>query len=206
MVLYDFVAPIYDPVFRRIYQPYRAHALELLPKQSGAVVLDLACGTGQNFPYLAARIGLRGKIIGTDLSSGMLRRARHNIKAAARENVTLLHLDARALSPNILKAKTGENGVDFIVCTYGFTAIRDWELAFHRSFSVLKPGGGYLIHDIYAEKRTFHSWGVEKVTRTNLSRKVWSLLEKLCPDFHMEYIDPSKHLFGGRLFVAYGTK
>jgi ubiquinone/menaquinone biosynthesis C-methylase UbiE len=206
MVLYDLVAPAYDPLFRRIYQPFRTQALELLPQQPGAVVLDLACGTGQNFPLLASRIGHRGRIIGLDISSGMLRQARHSVKLAARDNVTLVKMDARALSPTTLKEKTGLTSVDFVVCTYGFTAMREWELPFHRSFSVLKPGGGYLMHDIYAEKRTFHSWAVEKVTRTQLSRKVWQLLEKLCPDFHMEFIDPSQHLFGGRLFVAYGTK
>ncbi len=206
MVLYDFVAPAYDPLFKRIYLPFRTQALELIPKQTGAVVLDLACGTGQNFSLLASKIGHRGRIIGVDISTGMLRQARHAVQVAARDNVTLVNMDAGLLSPNMLKAKTGISAVDFVVCTYGFTAMRDWQLAFHRSFSVLKPGGGYLIHDIYAEKRTFHSYAVEKATRTELSRKSWSLLEKLGHDFHMEYIDPSKHIFGGRLFVAFGTK
>jgi demethylmenaquinone methyltransferase/2-methoxy-6-polyprenyl-1,4-benzoquinol methylase len=206
VALYDLVAPFYDPLLQPIYRPFRKRALDALPAMKAATVLDLACGTGQNFPLLAQKIGPNGKIIGLDKSGGMLRQARRAVQQAARDNVTLVKMDVYDLSHTTLKANTGLTYVDFIVCTYGFSAMRDWQLAFHRAFSVLKPGGGFLIHDIYAEKRTFHSWFVEKTTRSIFSRPVWNILQQRCNDFHMEYLDPSKHLFGGRLFVAYGTK
>jgi ubiquinone/menaquinone biosynthesis C-methylase UbiE len=66
MPLYDFLAPVYDPVFESIYRPFRTQALERLPAMKGATVLDLACGTGQNFPFLAERIGPRGKIVSSE--------------------------------------------------------------------------------------------------------------------------------------------
>lgn len=205
MPLYDFLAPAYDPVFESIFWPFRTRALELLPAREGASVLDLACGTGQNFPLLAARIGVQGKIIGVDISSGMLRRAQRRVARANLPSVSLLQMDAAHLSPAELEARTGFSSVDFVVCTYSFTSMRKWEAAFWASWRLLKPGGAYLIHDIDAEKRSFHASAVEIVTRSDFSQKVWQPLQGACADFRMDYIDPSAHLFGGRLFVAYGT-
>jgi S-adenosylmethionine-diacylgycerolhomoserine-N-methlytransferase len=206
VVLYDFLAPAYDPVFEAIYLPFRTRALDLLPAMRGASVLDLACGTGQNFPLLAARIGGQGKIIGVDISSGMLRRARRRAARIGLTNVCPLQTDAARLSPSLLEARTGLSSVDLVVCTYGFMAMREWEAAFRSSWSLLRPGGGYLIHDIDAEKGNFHAFAVEMATRCDFSRQVWQTLRGACADFRMDYIDPSAHLFGGRLFVAYGTK
>jgi ubiquinone/menaquinone biosynthesis C-methylase UbiE len=206
MKLYDFLAPAYDPAFESIYLPFRKRALEFLPARNGGTVLELACGTGQNFPLLAARLGAQGKIIGVDVSYGMLRRARRRVARTALPNVSLLEMDACLLSPATLEAQTGLCAVDFIVCTYSFTSMRRWKTAFHASWSLLRPGGGYLIHDIDAEKRSFHSTAVEIATRSDFSQKVWQPLQATCLDFRMDYIDPSAHLFGGRLFVAYGMK
>jgi ubiquinone/menaquinone biosynthesis C-methylase UbiE len=211
MPLYDFLAPAYDPVFESIYRPFRVRALEMLPAMAGAAVLDLACGTGQNFPLLAARIGGQGKIIGVDISSGMLRRARKRSQRMApaqpgAPNISLVQADAAQLSPGLLREQTGLSAVDFVVCAYGLTSMRDWTAAFRASWSLLRPGGGYLIHDIDAETRNFHVFAVEMVTRSHFSQKVWCPLQSICADFRMDYIDPSAHLYGGRLFAAYGAK
>ena len=205
MPLYDFLAPAYDPILESIYLPFRKRALAMLPAMDGATVLDLACGTGQNFPLLAERIGAQGKIIGVDISSGMLRRAQRRIARDHLSNVSLVERDAALLSPATLQAQTGLSVVDVIVCTYGFTSMPQWETAFHASLRLLRPGGGYLIHDIDAESRNFHVFAVEMATRSHFSQKVWQPLQSACIDFRMDYIDPSAHLFGGRLFVAYGT-
>jgi ubiquinone/menaquinone biosynthesis C-methylase UbiE len=202
MVLYDYLAPAYDPAFKSIYRPFRERALELLPATAGASVLDLACGTGQNFPLIAERIGSQGKIIGVDISSSMLRRA----GCVASSNVSLLRTDAALLTCSLLKAQTGLASVNCVVCSYGFTAMREWKTAFWSSWELLRPGGGYLIHDIDGQKRNFHTRAVEWTTRCDFSQKVWQPLQGACPDFRMDYIEPSAHLFGGRLFAAYGTK
>ena len=206
MTLYDFLAPAYDPVFESMFLPFRTRALSQLPPMAGTTVLDLACGTGQNFPILAARIGAKGKIIGVDISSGMLKRARHRAHRTALPNVSLVHGDAAQLTPSDLETQTCLSAVDFVVCTYSFTSMRAWEPAFEASLNLLKPGGGYLVHDIAAERRTLHSTAVEIATRSHFSHQVWKPLQSRGIDFRMDYIDPSANLFGGRLFVAYGTK
>jgi ubiquinone/menaquinone biosynthesis C-methylase UbiE len=198
--LYDFLAPAYDPIFESIYRPFRTRALERLPAKRGATVLDLASGTGQNFPFLAERIGDEGKIIGVDLSSGMLRRARLRATRTGLRNVSLLQMDVTRPDYSALPP------VDFVICSYGFTSMHGWKAAFGASFDLLKPGGAYLIHDVDGTKRSFHSLAVEIVTRSDFSQPVWEPLRAACPDFRMDYLDPSAHLFGGRLFVATGTK
>ncbi len=206
MVLYDFLAPAYDPVFESIFRPFRTRAMEKFPVMEGASVLDLACGTGQNFPLLAERIGGLGQIVGVDISSGMLRGARCRVKRDGLRNISLVQMDAAQFSRDVLQIQTGLSFIDFIICTYAFTSMHHWEAAFRSSWALLKPGGTYLIHDIDAEKRTFHSLAVEIATHSHLSKQVWKPLSGACLDFRMDYIDPSAHLFGGRLFVAYGTK
>jgi len=206
MVLYDFLAPAYDPFLKPFYAPFRRRALDLLKIEAGASVLDLACGTGQNFPYLSTALGKRGTLVGVDISEGMLRKAQSVADNCAFSKTSLLHLNATQLSPSLLLEKNGLSQVDAVICTYGFTAMRNWEEAFDRSYALLKPGGIYLIHDIHAEERNAHVLAFELVTQTDLSRKSWAPLEKLSRDFHFEYIDPSSHIFAGRLFVATGIK
>jgi ubiquinone/menaquinone biosynthesis C-methylase UbiE len=200
MHLYDLLAPAYDPVFESIFLPFRTRALKYLPPLSGATILDLACGTGQNFPLLAEHIGVNGTIIGVDISSGMLSGARRRANPSKLPNLFLGKMDATRADYSKFTP------VDSVVCTYGFTSVRGWEAAFRSSWELLKPGGGYLIHDIDAETRTLHVRAVELATRSRFSDKVWQPLQNACLDFRMDYIDPSAHLFGGRLFVAYGTK
>jgi ubiquinone/menaquinone biosynthesis C-methylase UbiE len=204
--LYDLIAPGYDFFFRAFYRPYRTRALAQLPEKPGGTALDLACGTGQNFPFLARCVGLHGTIIGLDRSAGMLRGARRSLANCNNVEGFLLRHDARAISPDILKRETKLRSVDMVVCTFGFSAMSDWKIPFHRSFDLLNPGGVYLILDAYAGKRTLHVRAVESATRSDISRDSWQILERLCPDFHMEYLDPSSYLFGGRVFVAFGTK
>ncbi len=206
MLLYDLISPFYDPVLRGFYRPFRQRAFDLVPPHAGMVALDLACGTGQNFPWLAERMGLRGHIIGVDISSGMLKRARHLIDKSHFPEVTLLQLDAATLSPAILKAKARVTAVDLVVCSFGFTAMASWETAFHRAFGLLRPGGRFLILDVHAEKRTFHVRLVEAITRITETRPIAPLLQRQCFDFHVEQLDPSRHLFGGHAFAATGTR
>ena len=169
-MLYDLIAPDYDLLFRSFYRPFRSHAFGHLPEKPGAAALDLACGTGQNFPFLAHRVGLHGKIIGLDRSSGMLRGARRSLARCNNIEGFLLRHDANTISSEILQRQTKLRAVDIVVCTFGFSAMRDWEIAFHRSFDLLKPGGIYLILDVHAKKRTLHVRAVEKFTHSDFSR------------------------------------
>ncbi|HEV2492254.1 MAG TPA: methyltransferase domain-containing protein [Terriglobia bacterium] len=75
----------------------RAHqlAFEAAEPAAGQSVLEVAVGTGELFAWLAGTTGL-SRCIGTDLSGGMLRRARHRLKSAGRPGA-LCRSDARHL-------------------------------------------------------------------------------------------------------------
>ena len=207
MPLYDFLAPAYDLAFEKIHLSFRERALEKLPISAGSCVLDLACGTGQNFPLLAPRLAQRGRIIGLDISRGMLRYAQNRMRSwPDGPRVSLVQGSAVELTSAMLEAEAGVGLVDFVLCTYGLTSMRDTESAFRASWNVLRPGGGYGILDIYAAKPSLHARAVEWATHSDFTDRAWRPLREASPDFRMDYLDPSAHLFGGRLFVAWGTK
>ena len=49
---YDTFSHFYDLPTEHIYNPIRKKAFEQLERANLSVVVDLACGTGQNFPHL----------------------------------------------------------------------------------------------------------------------------------------------------------
>lgn len=73
---YEKLAPVYELTLgERLYARARRRAVELLRLAPGATVVDIACGTGLNFPLIEERIGPAGALIGVDLTAAMLRRA-----------------------------------------------------------------------------------------------------------------------------------
>lgn len=97
--LYDRLAPAYDPaafVFRPLgARRLQKRAIDLLDLHPGDTVVDLGCGTGVNFPLLAAAVGETGHIIGVDLSAGMLTQARRRADRRHLPQVTLKQTDIR---------------------------------------------------------------------------------------------------------------
>jgi SAM-dependent methyltransferase len=86
---YRLRAPGYDRRMR-VTRPWRRAAVDRLLLGEGDTVLDVACGTGINFPMLEERIGPGGTVIGIDVSPDMLAEARERTAAHGWANVTLL--------------------------------------------------------------------------------------------------------------------
>jgi ubiquinone/menaquinone biosynthesis C-methylase UbiE len=90
---YDRLAANYDRrlrLLRGAQEPVRRRAIERLRLGPGAVVLDIGCGTGASFALLEDAIGADGRIIGVELSPGMLSVARRRVERAGWRNVTLV--------------------------------------------------------------------------------------------------------------------
>ncbi len=125
--MFDAIAPRYDLVNRimtfRMDVGWRRRTVRDLRLASGALVLDLACGTGDLCRELAAQ---GTQPVGVDLSFGML--------AAARTDAPLVHGDA-------LRLPHAEGAVDGVTC--GF-ALRNFERLppfFAELARVVRPGG-----------------------------------------------------------------
>ena len=202
---YDFFSLYYDRALERRYRNARAETVATLGVTPGSLVLDVACGTGQNFALLQQNIG-DGEIVGVDNSRGMLQRARRRVERAGWANVHLVQSDIHTFGADALDQHGGRAAADFVICTLGMTVIPDWEAAFQRAYALLRPGGHIVLFDAYAEKWVFQTWMSKVGARADLSRRFWEPLEAVAVDFERISLPGSPHEFGGRLYVASGTK
>jgi demethylmenaquinone methyltransferase/2-methoxy-6-polyprenyl-1,4-benzoquinol methylase len=125
--MFDTIAPRYDLVNRvmtfGLDQVWRRRTVAALALPPGALVLDLACGTG-DFSRLAA--GRAYRVVGADLSAGML--------AANQEDTPVVEADAAHLP-------FPDGAFDGVVCGYALRNFTDLEATLAESARVLRPGG-----------------------------------------------------------------
>lgn len=92
--IYDVHSAFYDVTFGRLVRKRIKNAIEQhLDIQQGDVVLDLGIGTGQSLDFYPPQ----GKVIGVDLSAGMLREARRRIREKKLDNATVFQANALEL-------------------------------------------------------------------------------------------------------------
>ncbi len=206
MKWYDFFSNIYDSSLEKLYFESRTRAVELLDLKDGQILLDVACGTGANFKHILAK-DIELNIYGTDFSSGMLRRGQAAIDKNQWENIKLFQADARELTPEYVREQTKqEAGFDRIICVLGLSVIPDWETVLDKMLGLLKDEGKIVIVDVFAEKRDFNTWLVEKIAKADLDRPIWQTLKEKTTDFHAEYLPVKESKVGGKLFVSAGVK
>lgn len=106
----------------------------------GDTVVELACGTGLNFPLLERAVGSEGRIVGVDLTDAMLDRARARVARKGWTNVELVQSDAaRYRFPR---------GVNGILSTFAITFVPEYDRVIHTGSRALAPGGRFVILDL----------------------------------------------------------
>jgi demethylmenaquinone methyltransferase/2-methoxy-6-polyprenyl-1,4-benzoquinol methylase len=75
----------------------RQKAVELLKLGEGDRVLDMGCGPGGSFPYLAGAVGPSGQVVGVEISPVMSINAKNRIEKNEWRNVELIEADARTV-------------------------------------------------------------------------------------------------------------
>ena len=199
---YDLFSLVYDRALEDLYRPFRPAAVEALRLRPGDAVLDVPCGTGQSLDGLAATVGPTGRVLGVDRSAGMLRRARRR----AAGPVTLRRAPASAVDAALLDEAIDRPDIDGVLCALGLTALPDWEATFERLFALVRPGGRFVLFDVYAAERTRRTRAVERVAQADLSRRVWEPLADRSAEFGRDVLPADASTFGGELYVAWGTK
>jgi ubiquinone/menaquinone biosynthesis C-methylase UbiE len=137
--------------FGRSGRRLREQLVDELGPQPGDRVLDVATGTGQILPYLAVRVGHTGRVVGLDLSEGMLDRARQRTEHLA--TVELVQGDAARLP-------FADASFDLVLSTYGLSCIRDVGPVVAEMVRVTAPAGTIGV----AEASTVN-WGIPVVNR-----------------------------------------
>jgi len=133
---------------RPVYRAGRVAAIEALHLRPGERVLDVGCGTGLNLPLLVAAVGPTGTVVGLDASPDMLAQARGRVQRAGWTSVRLVRGDAAeagALVRPVLPAP--DQSVDVVLFTYSLGVITDWQAAWDRALSLLRPGGRVAVVD-----------------------------------------------------------
>ncbi|MBS1894129.1 MAG: methyltransferase domain-containing protein [Actinobacteria bacterium] len=138
---YNVVSRLY-PVPLYPQQAQRRRAIRALRLRPGATVVDLACGTGQNFPMVERAIGPEGRIVGVDLTDAMLAEAERRTKETGWSNVCLVQADVTGY------AFPGE--VDAILSTYAFSHLPEYGDLISRGAEALAGGGRWVVLDLKA--------------------------------------------------------
>ncbi|MEC4985584.1 MAG: methyltransferase domain-containing protein [Oscillatoria sp. PMC 1068.18] len=117
------------------FHPKIAHLLIKYTKiVKGQKVLDIATGTGLVAIEAAQLVGLEGRVIGVDISPGMLNQGRSKIAQLGLKNIDLIQTDAEVLN-------FSENSFDLILCCSALPYLTNIPDVLRHWYSFLKPGG-----------------------------------------------------------------
>src|SRR5437667_9101391 len=101
---------------------------------AGERVLDVGCGWGDTTLELARRVGPKGRVLGIDVSAGMVARAAETAGDAGLRNVLVENADAQTH-----RFPRGE--FDVLYSRFGVMFFADAAAAFTNLRSALRPGG-----------------------------------------------------------------
>jgi ubiquinone/menaquinone biosynthesis C-methylase UbiE len=142
---YDITSKLY-PV---PWYPERAHrlrAVQALGLRAGDSVIDIACGTGLNFPLIEEVIGPSGRIIGVDLTDAMLARAQDRIETNGWRNISLVRADAAGFD--------FPTDVDAILSTYALSHVPECGRVIAHGAAALSGGGRWVVLDLKVPDNT----------------------------------------------------
>jgi tRNA (cmo5U34)-methyltransferase len=127
--------------------------LELITEASKRIVphaenvLDIGCGAGNYTLMMLSKIkNLNCTLV--DLSKPMLDKAYERVSEQTKNKVTLIQADIR-------EAKLKENHFDIILAGAVLHHLRedeDWVTTFHKIYTLLKPGGCFMISDLVTQE------------------------------------------------------
>lgn len=156
--MFDRIAPTYDKLNHRlswdIDRGWRKKAIRQLMPFAPKTLLDIATGTG-DFAILAARMLQPERLVGADISEGMMEIGRQKVKEEGLDGIiTFEKEDCTALS-------YPDNTFDAVTAAFGIRNFADLDKGLAEMCRVVKPGGHLSIAELttpvsFPMKQLFH--------------------------------------------------
>ena len=182
----------------------RRRAVQALGLRAGDSVVDVACGTGLNFPLIEEAIGPGGRIVGVDLTDAMLAHAQNRIETNGWSNVSLVQADAADFG---FPAE-----VDAILSTYALSQVPECAEVIAHGAAALSGGGRWAVLDLKVPGNT-PGWLAQLGTAMVrpfasidewITRRPWEVIRAAMQE---ELTDVSwTELFFGTAFLAAGGR
>jgi ubiquinone/menaquinone biosynthesis C-methylase UbiE len=199
---YDRFSAVYDLLSpKSYYHKARTVAVERLGLKEGHSVLNIPVGTGQNLEYFQQYLQGTGLVLGVDISSGMLSKARQKVTKNSLVNVELLERNVSDIDDRCVHEHTNGKGFDAVLCDLGLSGFPDWKQVIDQLLSLISTGGKIAIMDWYFEKPSLRGDFIKWIGKGEVDRPIWQYLENNVNDFMVD----SSFCRGG-VFVASGVK
>jgi demethylmenaquinone methyltransferase/2-methoxy-6-polyprenyl-1,4-benzoquinol methylase len=195
---YDFTTILFRLIGLRM-KAYRLIAIRKLSLKRGDCVIELGCGTGLNFPFLMERIGREGRLIGIDLTLGMLDIAQERVKRSGWKNVELIQSD--------IADYDFPEEVNGVLATGLFGYIPEYDSVIKAAFQSLVPSGHLVILD-GKQPENLPSWlfkivlklgGPFGYTPEYFNVRPWESVERYFKETSFET------KYGGMIYILSGT-
>lgn len=188
---YNFTANLYYLLGVRQWA-YRRQAVQSLHLDAGDTVVEIGCDTGLNFGLLHREVGAQGKIIGVDLTPGMLIQARKRIEHHQWSNVELVQTDAASY---IYPTK-----VDGILSTFAMTLIPEYDEVIQKGAEALACDKRFTVLDLTFSEH-WPKWNIQLLIATTRPFGITSDLANRHPwesiRHYLTEVEFQKFYFGG---------
>src|SRR5690242_3180454 len=142
--IYDIHSLFYDATFGRLVKRRIERAINHMNIQPTDRVLDLGIGTGVSLNFYPNR----GRIIGVDLSAGMLREARKKIAERGLTHATVFQADA-------LRLPFGDDTFDHVFISHVISVVSDPYQLVREAQRVAKPNARIVIVNHFQSTNRF---------------------------------------------------
>jgi phosphatidylethanolamine/phosphatidyl-N-methylethanolamine N-methyltransferase len=142
--IYDIHSVFYDATFGRLVKRRIERAIKHMNISDSELVLDLGIGTGVSLNFYPNR----GRVIGVDLSAGMLREARKKIRERELNN-------SFVFQANALELPFADNTFDHVFISHVITVVSDPYMLVREAQRVCKEGARIVIVNHFQSTNRF---------------------------------------------------
>ena len=149
-LMFDNIAPTYDTLNHRlswdIDRGWRRKAISELVPHAPKTVLDIATGTG-DFAILAAKMLHPDKLVGADISEGMMEIGRQKVEREGLSAVVAFEKE------DCLHLSYADASFDAVIAAFGIRNFADLDQGLREMCRVLRPGGHLSIVELTTPPR-----------------------------------------------------